>query len=28
MITAASQRLYVRVDGAVFTALHDTDRGI
>lgn len=28
MFTAGSQRLYVRVDGAVFTALHDTDRGI
>jgi hypothetical protein len=28
LFTAGSNRLYVRVDGAVFTALHDTDRGI
>ena len=28
MFTAGSHRLYIRVDGAVFTALHDTDRGI
>jgi hypothetical protein len=26
--TVGSQTLYVRTDGAVFTALHDTDRGI
>ena len=28
MFTVGSQRVYVRTDGAVFTALHDTDHGI
>ena len=28
MFTAGSQRIYIRVDGAVFTRLHDLDRGI
>jgi hypothetical protein len=28
LFTAGSHRLYVRVDGATFTALHDTDHGI
>src|SRR5207253_11440242 len=28
LITAGAHRIYVRVDGAVFTALHDMDRGI
>lgn len=28
MFSVGSQRVYVRTDGAVFTALHDTDRGI
>jgi len=28
MFTVGSQKVYVRSDGAVFTALHDTDRGI
>jgi hypothetical protein len=28
MFSVGSQKVYVRTDGAVFTALHDTDRGI
>jgi len=28
LITVGANRLYVRVDGAVFTALHEADRGI
>jgi len=28
MFTVGSQKIYVRSDGAVFTALHDADRGI
>ena len=28
MLTVGAHRLYVRVDGAIFAALHDTDRGI
>jgi hypothetical protein len=28
MFTIGAQKLYVRTDGAVFTALHDTDHGI
>jgi hypothetical protein len=28
MFTVGSHRIYVRVDGEVFTALHDTERGI
>jgi hypothetical protein len=28
MLTIGAHRIYVRIDGAVFTALHDDDRGI
>lgn len=28
LFTAGDQHIYVRTDGAVFTRLHDTDRGI
>ncbi|HXH27011.1 MAG TPA: hypothetical protein VNG90_03875, partial [Candidatus Acidoferrum sp.] len=28
MFTAGSERIYVRTDGAIFTQLHDADRGI
>jgi hypothetical protein len=28
MFTCGSRRIYIRIDGAVFTALHDMDRGI